>query len=159
MRVLLPLAFAAVVLTGCAKEIDDKKAESFIADSVREQVGARVASVSCPTGITAKKGGTFECTVTGSDGTSGKAKVTMKDDEGNVAVSAPFIHVRPLAERMAKEISEQVGGSDVELSCPEIVVGAKGETFECDAISGSDKAIVEVTQTDDRGNVDYELRR
>ncbi len=159
MRALVLPALAALALSGCATEIDDKKTEAFIAKSVREQVGARVESVSCPTGLTARKGDTFECTVTGSDGTSGEATVTMKDDEGNVSASAPFIHVRNLEQQIAVGISEQVGGSDIELSCPEIVVGKKGDRFECEATSGSDEATVEVTQTDDQGNVDYKLKR
>ena len=41
MRPLLALAvIAALVLAGCAKSIDDEKAEKFIAKSVEEQVGA-----------------------------------------------------------------------------------------------------------------------
>jgi hypothetical protein len=159
MRISLGLlALTAVVLGGCSKTIDSPKAERFIAKSVREQVGADVKSVSCPSDITAKKGDTFECTVTGADGTSGKAVVTEKDDEGNVAVSAPFIHVRNLEQQIASGIADQVGGS-VELSCPEIVVGAKGDTFECQVTAGSDKAVVAVTQTDGKGNVRYKLKQ
>jgi hypothetical protein len=161
MRALLALAvLAAVALSACgAKEIDDKKAEDFIAKSVREQVGAEVKSVTCPTGLTAKKGEKFECTVTGSDGTTGKTTVTEKDDQGNVSVSAPFVHVRNLEEQIAGGVGDQIGASDVTVSCPEIIVGAKGEVFECDATSGSDKAVIEVTQTDARGNVRYKVKR
>jgi hypothetical protein len=159
MRALLLLVAGAAALSGCAKSIDDEKAEKFIAKSVTQQVGAKVKSVSCPSNLTAKKGETFECTVNGTDGTSGKATVTEKDDEGNVNVSAPFIHVRNLEEQIAGGISGQVGGSDVQVTCPEIIVGDKGAVFECQASSGSDKATVEVTQTDGRGNVRYKVKR
>ena len=158
MRALLPLALAAVALSGCAKEIDDKKAESFIAKQVRNQVGSQVASVACPSGLTAKKGETFECTVTGTDGSTGKTTVTEKDDQGNVSVSAPFIHVRDLERTIGQGIAQQIG-SDVDVGCPEIIPGEKGAVFECEATSGSDKATVEVTQTDGQGNVNYKVKR
>jgi hypothetical protein len=159
MRTSLGLvALAALALSGCSKSIDSDKAEKFIAKSVGSQVGAKVKSVSCPTGLTAKKGETFECTVTGTDGTTGKTTVTEKDDQGNVSVSAPFIHVRNLEQQIASGIAKQIGGS-VDVGCPEIIVGAKGKKFECQATSGSDKAVVEVTQTDDQGNVRYKLKQ
>jgi uncharacterized protein DUF4333 len=155
---LLCLAASAVVLAGCAKEIDDAKAEDFIQKTVTEQVGARVESVSCPSGLTAKKGETFECTVTGDDGSEGKVMVTEKDDQGNVSVSAPFIHVRDLEEQIGNGLQNQVGGP-AELDCPEIIVGQKGDTFECDAKTPDGPATVQVTQTDDQGNVRYELKQ
>ena len=161
MRASLALiAIAAVLVGACGStKIDAKEAEDLIAESVREQVGAEVKSVSCPTGLTAKKGETFECTVTGTDDTTGKAKVTMKDDEGNVDASAPFVHVRDLEREIAGGIGGQIGASDVEVSCPEIIPGAKGDVFECDATSGADKAVIEVTQTDGLGNVNYKVKR
>jgi hypothetical protein len=158
----LPLALlvvAAVVVSGCAKSIDDAKAEKFIAKSVADQVGAKVKSVACPGDLTAKKGETFECTVTGDDGTTGKTTVTEKDDQGNVSVSAPFIHVRELEQSIEDGISNQAGGSKVDVTCPEIIVGEKGDEFECQAQSGSDKAVVAVTQTDDQGHVQYKLKQ
>ena len=161
MRASLTLAaLAAVLIGGCGStKIDGKKAEDLVAKSVREDIGAEVKSVSCPRGLTAKKGETFECTVTGSDGTTGKATVTEKDAKGNVEASAPFVHVSNLEEQIAGGLSDQVGGSNVDVSCPEIIVGSKGNVFECDATSGSDKATVEVTQTDEQGNVRYKLKR
>ena len=154
---LLCVAAAAVlVATGCGgTEIDDAKAERFIEATVTEQVGARVESVECPTGLTAKKGETFECTVTGDDGSTGRTVVTEKDDEGNVAVSAPFIHVRDLEEQILRGLKDEMGGS-AELDCPEIIVGEKGDTFECAVRSAGGESTVLVTQTDDQGNVRYE---
>jgi hypothetical protein len=161
MRASLALiAIAAVLIGGCgSNEIDTKRAEDLIAENVREEIGAEVKSVSCPTGVKAKKGDTFECTVTGSDGTTGKATVTQEDDEGNVKTSAPFVHVRDLEREIAGGIGGQIGASDVEVSCPEIIPGAKGDVVECDATSGEDKAVIEVTQTDGLGNVNYKVKQ
>lgn len=155
--VLVPILMAAAVaLAGCAKKIDDAKAERFIAKIVTDRVGAKVKSVTCPTGLTAKKGRTFTCTVTGVDGSSGKTQVTGRSDQGAVRVTAPFIHVRELEQSIGADIAKQIG-SEVELTCPEIIVGKKGGTFSCTAQSEKKKATVRVTQTDDQGHVRYDL--
>jgi hypothetical protein len=161
MRGLLGLLIlAAVVMGGCgATGIDDKKTEDYIAKRVREQVGAAVKSVSCPSGLTAKKGETFECTVTAPDGTTGKATVTEKDDEGRVSVAAPFIHMGDIEQGIASRLGDQTAAADVTVSCPEIVEGEKGGVFECDAVSGPDKAVIEVTQTDGLGHVNFKVKR
>jgi hypothetical protein len=159
MRTIPLVLLAAIALAGCAKEIDSKKAEKFIADKVSEQAGAKVKSVSCPNGLTAKKGETFECTVTGEDGTSGKATITEKDDQGNVSVDAPFIHRDELEQSLSSGISEQSGGVDVQVVCPDIIVVQKGQEFDCEASTDKDKVTVAVTQTDDNGHVRYKIKR
>ncbi len=158
MRLLLSsLAVTFLVLAGCGEtEIDADKAEAFISKTVQEQVGARVESVDCPSGLKAEKGATFECTVTGDDGSSGETVVTEKDAEGNVSVSAPFIHVRDLEGQIGDGIEGQTGAA-VELDCPEIVMGNKGGTFDCDGTSADGPLTIRVTQKDDQGNVRYEL--
>jgi hypothetical protein len=159
MVVLLVVAAAALLLSGCAKTIDDASAERSIAKSVREQVGAKVRSVACPSDVSPKVGGRFDCTVTGTDGTTGKATVTQKDDNGRLSVSAPFIHVRNLEQQIAARISAQAGGDRVDLKCPEIVPGAEGKVFDCRVTVGAKRVTVEVTQTDDQGHVRYKLKR
>lgn len=158
VRASLLLLFVAPILAGCSKGIDTDKAEGFIKKTVSQQVGAKVEAVKCPGGLTAKKGETFTCTVTGTDGSSGRMLVTEKDDQGNVKVSAPFIHVRDLERLISSGIAKQVG-STVVVACPEIIAGEKGGTFTCNATAGSNKAKVDVTQTDDKGNVRYKLAR
>jgi len=155
---LLLLAAVAVPLAGCAREIDSAKAERSIARTVADQVGAEVRSVECPDGLTAEKGDTFECTVTGADGSSGTAQVTERDDRGTVSVSAPFIDVGELEQSIEEGIAKQVG-DDVDVTCPELVAGAKGDTFDCTASSGPREVTVNVTQTDAQGRVRYELAK
>jgi len=66
------VALGAVVLSGCGEtRIDVAKGERMILDAVREQVRAEVKSVQCPDGLIAKRGETFRCRVTGTDGTFG----------------------------------------------------------------------------------------
>lgn len=158
-RLILPLCAAALALTACGStSLDLDKAEALIADAVVEQVGADVDSVTCPEDVEADPGGTFECEVTAADGTRGQALVTQKDDEGNVSISAPFVHTANLEDRIADDLRRQVGGQ-VELECPMIVVGEKDATFECEASGDGDTATVLVTQKDDQGNVRYEIQQ
>lgn len=157
-RLALLLLPGVLVLAGCSKTIDESKAEGFIKQTVTRQVRVKVKEVRCPSGLTAKEGETFTCTVTGTDGSSGRLRVEETDDQGRVKVRAPFIRVRDVERLIGSGIAKQVGSS-VTVGCPEILPGKKGGTFICDAKSGSDTARVEVTQTDGQGNVRYKLAR
>ena len=149
---------AAAVLAGCGeKTIDDEKGERFIRGVVANQVGARIASVTCPEDVKAKKGDTFTCVVAGTDGTKGNVVARQKDAEGNVVVNAPFLHVREAEAVMADQIRKQVK-ADVTIGCPEIVVVKKGGTFMCKASSGGDMRDVAVRLIDDSGRFNYRLR-
>ena len=157
-RAIGPALLCAAVLPGCATKIDDAKGEQLIRKAVTEQVGVPVRSVDCPKGLTAKKGATFRCTVTGQDGTTGQARVTERDDKGHVAVDAPFLHVRDVERGVGAGLSRKVGAK-VTVTCPQIVTVAKGGKFTCTARSGKSTADVAITQTDGAGHVHYELQR
>lgn len=158
---LLPTGAAAVVmalLAGCGTTmIDSGKAEDSIKKLVVDQAGVKVRSVDCPEGKEAKAGDTFTCAVTASDGTKGDALVTEKDDEGNVHVSAPFIHPREVEQSIAAGITKQTGGKATDVACPEIIVAKTAGTFTCRARQGKNAASVEVIQKDTEGNVRYRV--
>lgn len=163
MRTLtLTAVLAAVTLaSGCGGSdgIDTGKAESFIRGAVEEQVGADVKSVSCPADQKQQKGARFTCVVTGADGTKGNAIVTQKDDDGNVRVSAPFIHKDEVEQNVGAQFT---AGSKVKvtLSCPDIILPKAGGTFVCQAVdSEGDKGLVDVTQTDAKGNFRAVIRK
>ena len=84
-RVGTALALAAAALAaGCGStEIDADKAEDFIRTKL---TGPDPRAVDCPDGVEAKKGGTFNCTVTYADNTKATVTVHMTDDEGSVRV-------------------------------------------------------------------------
>lgn len=159
---LLPaLAVAAVtVLAACGtKTIDAKKAEAGITKAVTEQAGARVKEVSCPDGKEAKAGDTFTCKVVGTDGSTGNALVTEKDDKGDVRISAPFVHPREVESGVAASIEKQSSATDVKVTCPEIIPGKAGAETTCQAVSGTDRADVLITQTDGKGGFDFKVQR
>ena len=153
-RLAVPLALAAAI-AGCGEtRIDADKAEGLIRDLVSERVGAKVATVACPDGITAKKGVTFSCRVAGTDATKGNVVVTGRDSRGSVDVSAPFLRVRTSEADMAAQI-EKTYETRFEVSCPEIIVIEKGARFRCKARSGGRTRNVIGRFLDDSGKFSF----
>jgi hypothetical protein len=83
------VAGAAVVLASCSfsasagKTLNTDKAATEIAKGIRQQTGVTV-KVKCPSGVKIKKGKTFNCTATRTDGPPLNVAVTMTDGKGNV---------------------------------------------------------------------------
>jgi VCBS repeat-containing protein len=102
LRRRLGVAVAAVVpalaVAGCATTIDNGKAEQLIRNSINSTGNAKVKSISCPSGVTAKSGGTFTCqlTVTATDGSTHSGTVTlhMTDSKGHVEANSSDFHVQ-----------------------------------------------------------------
>lgn len=149
---------AALVLASCGEStIDAEKGERFIRGVVTEQVQARVGTVTCPDDVQTKKGTTFTCSVAGVDGSKGDVLVTQRDEDGNVNVSAPFLHVREAEAVMADQIAKQVKVDGVTIKCPEIIVVKKGGRFECTATAEGKSRDVAARLTDDEGHFSYRL--
>jgi hypothetical protein len=78
---LAVVALLATVLAGCGdssspKTVDPASIEAAIrADVVRQ--GGTLKSITCPAGITAKPGATFDCAIVLDDGSKAVAHVTM----------------------------------------------------------------------------------
>ena len=83
--VAIPAALAAAVgLAACGKTtIDTGSAEDSISDNIQKQLGQKPKSVDCPDDIEAKKGGTFQCKVTASNGSTATIKAVQTDDNGH----------------------------------------------------------------------------
>ncbi len=61
-----------------------------------------------------------------------------------------------LEETLRSKIEQQLGAHGITVDCPDDEPAAAGATFQCTATSADGKTItVEVTQTDDQGNVTY----
>src|SRR4051794_7481083 len=76
---------AAVAMTGCdvsTTEIDNKQAEDFVKGAFEKPP----RSVTCPSGVEAKKGGTLTCKAVDSTGRRYVVTLHMADDEGHVTV-------------------------------------------------------------------------
>jgi hypothetical protein len=91
----------AFALAGCGtSEIDASKADQLVRNSVAQGNGTvRLKSVSCPSGVTVKKGGRFECKVSLTEVStgavhSGTVTVHMTNSNGQVTVAASDFHVQ-----------------------------------------------------------------
>jgi hypothetical protein len=76
----------AVPLAGCAKTLDTAPIETQLKDKIGAQTP--VKSVSCPDDVDAKKGDTFDCTLTAGGGKQYTLKVLQTDDNGHVTVQS-----------------------------------------------------------------------
>lgn len=149
---------AALGATACGETtIDQDKAETFISKTVGDQAGVRVKTVTCPDDVKAKKGDTFTCVVTGKDGTKGDVTVVQRDDEGNVRVSAPFLHMREAEDSIEQEIKKQANVA-VTVTCPEVFVPKKGATFDCEGSDGNRTRTIVVTTTNSSGNFNFKVK-
>jgi Domain of unknown function (DUF4333) len=89
-------ALAALALAGCGeKTLDTGGAEKAIADNIAKQIGDKPRRVVCPDSIAARKGGTFTCRVTRSDGKVVVVKAVQQDDKGDFVFSPASQHAKP----------------------------------------------------------------
>jgi hypothetical protein len=147
---------AALAAGGCGQSrIDVEKAARFIDNAVQTNVGAHVRSVVCPKKVEVQARATFSCLVTGSDGSTGRARVTQRDDKGNMTVRTPFLQPRRAEQAIVSELSKATPGTTV--ACQEIIVVAKGRRFACKATAGGKTREISATQTDTSGKFTYDL--
>jgi len=63
-----------------------------------------------------------------------------------------------LNEKLAADLSQKLNEQGITVSCPDDVPAQAGGTFECTATTPDGKQItLQVTQTDDQGNVTYDV--
>ena len=79
----------ALAAAGCSTgqlQIDHKKAEGLARQIASSK--APVKSVSCPSGLKAKKGADFDCDVRYANGATGTIRIHQLDDKGRIRTSA-----------------------------------------------------------------------
>jgi hypothetical protein len=86
---VIVVIFGVLVLIGALSptKIDATKAENLVRSHIN---GAQ--SVTCPSGIEAKSGRTFDCTVTLTDGSTETVTLHINDDSGNAQFSQSDVH-------------------------------------------------------------------
>jgi type III secretory pathway lipoprotein EscJ len=68
------------------------------------------------------------------------------------------LDAQQLDQKIASDMKDNLDMHGVTVSCPDDVPAEAGRTFGCNARSAEGTAMaIEVTQTDDRGNVTYEV--
>jgi hypothetical protein len=68
------------------------------------------------------------------------------------------LDAQQLDQRIAIDMKDNLDMHGITVSCPDGVPAEAGRTFECNARNpGGTTMAIEVTQTDDRGNVTYKV--
>jgi len=169
---LLICAVAALLAAGCgdddssstttttpppAKNVDDAAVEK----GIKEQLStpeAQVTKASCPSDVKAKQGATFKCSVTWSNGATGKVKVTQVGPnkftyvpvEGSVQIPAA-----PVEQQIKEDLAQQ-GAPNAVVNCPDTIIIKVGTTVTCNVSSagGGANGSVTFTFSDASGTVD-----
>jgi uncharacterized protein DUF4333 len=158
------LAAAALIGAGCGdsssssssttstpepvKTVDDSAIESGMKQELSAP-GADVTSVKCPSDVEAADGTTFKCTVTWSNGATGKVKVTQRGRsnyiyepvEGSVEIPGASVE-KELEAQLAKQ-----GAPDAAVNCPDNIIIKVDTTVTCDVSGAGGKAGGSVTYT------------
>jgi Domain of unknown function (DUF4333) len=70
----------------------------------------------------------------------------------------PQINTAELEQQIQDELSSQTGVTPTSVDCPQDVPAEEGDTFRCTAVADdSSVATITVTQSDDEGNVRWEV--
>jgi hypothetical protein len=154
-------AAAAVVgaLSGCSasgsislgsSELSASKMEALVT-SVTASQGLKATSVSCPSGVSEKKGVVSYCTAHYAGGETSRFSILQTDGSGGVT-AAPADMTAPLVERTIRQLYLSKQQLTVTAVCPENVPIVVGTKFNCTAHSGSESQVLSVTVTSKAGD-------
>lgn len=158
--VVVGLSLAAA---GCSRSLDMTALNQSISQGINAQLQLPIATVTCPSeDRPLKAGDAFACMATPKEGGLLTVTVTQKDDAGNV--SWEVTKTEGLLDLDKVETSVKAGlksqaDIDATVECDSRWKAIKvGETFQCRAMAGGQKAIVEVTTADTEGNISWKVQ-
>ena len=139
------------------KTVDDASVEQGIETSLSTS-SAKVTSAKCPSDVPVQKGDTFSCTVTFSDGATGKATVTQKGaGHYSYELTPGSVQIPGSTADAAVEKSLAAQGiPNTTVTCPENIIVKVGTTVTCDVSGGQGVAggTVTFTFSDAEGDID-----
>ena len=151
--VAVVVMFAAACTTSVTLTLDDESAEQAIRSELLPQLEIDFSEVECPPDQPLVVGSTFTCTATKASGGEVEIEVTIVDAEGNIDLELRTL----IAERVEAVLLEQLPDL-ASVDCGEDRPFEVDDTFEC---SGTDDAgddlTIAVSQTDDQGNIAWEV--
>ncbi|MFL5756740.1 MAG: DUF4333 domain-containing protein [Chloroflexota bacterium] len=142
-------ALAAAGCGGSSDTVDATKVEQGIKDSL-STTSTKVTKASCPNDVKSKDGATFTCSVTFSNGATGKAKVTQTGTghDYTYALKPGSVQVPGSTADAAVEKSlAGQGAPNATVKCPQNIIVKVGTTVSCDVSGASGKASGQVTFT------------
>ena len=173
-KVTAAVMFGALTLAGCGGDdpkkatattptptprgtVDDAQVEQGIKEDL-STASVKVTSAKCPADVEAKSGATFTCSITFSNGATGKATVTQKAPNqftyelkpGSVQVPGEVADAA-----VEKQLAKQ-GAPDATVNCPQNIIVKVGSTVECNVsgAQGAASGTVTFTFSSDEGTVD-----
>ena len=147
------LVSCIAALAGCGssnsaptRTVDDAAVESGIKQQLSSP-SAEVTSVKCPSDQESKPGGSFTCSVSWSNGATGKVKVTQtagnhftyEPVSGSVQVPGSTVE-KSLEQDLAKQ-----GAPNATVHCPDNIIVKVGTTVTCDLGTASGKTAGSLT--------------
>jgi hypothetical protein len=140
-----------------ARTVDDAKVEAGIKDDL-STASTQVTSAKCPSDVAVKQGGTFTCSVTFSNGATGKAKVTqLGGGRYSYELKAGSVQVPGATADKAVEKSLAAQGlPNATVNCPQNIIVKVGTTVTCDVsgAQGAASGTVTFTFSSAEGTVD-----
>jgi uncharacterized cupredoxin-like copper-binding protein len=136
--------------------INSEKAVMFLKDSIHPTP----RSASCPSGITAVKGGTFICNVVFADGVPGIVTVHMTNGSGGVSIGNADIRLADVVPSKADAfLIAKITPKPKSVTCPSGIKIVKGGTFDCNVVlADGAKAFVTVHMIDAIGDVSFSTK-
>jgi uncharacterized protein DUF4333 len=142
-----PIEAAAETATPAAT-VDGAEVEQGIKESLSTK-SAKVTSAKCPSDVQAKSGKTFTCSVTFSNGATGKATVTqVGPNKFTYELKAGSVQVP--GEVVDAAIEKQLAGEgapDATVNCPQNIIVKVGTTVTCNITGAQGAATSTVTFT------------
>jgi hypothetical protein len=137
--------------------VDPQKVEDGIEQDLSSTT-AQISSVSCPDDVEQKKGEKFTCDAKLEGGGKAEVEVTLTNDRGDAtyAFKPGTLEVSgtAVASQLEKDLEAQ-GISGVQVTCPDLIKVAAGETATCDAEgSGGRTGQITFTWSDASGDID-----
>lgn len=153
----LALLGLAALACACEKRVDHNRAQDLVRSSLRTE-GLELAFVTCPSGVSAKPGTTFECTGKDDDGTVGTIEVRIGADETfSLRLRERYVDQAKFGLEMEKRLAKEQQRT-VEVRCPaKAVIVKKGVRFSCDLREGGVAKRATFTYEDDAGKVDVKI--
>jgi len=160
---LLILVAPILAAAGCTRSLNMATLDRSISDGINTKLQLPIATVSCPAGDRAMKAGDkFDCIATPQEGGRLTVAVTQKDDAGNVSWEVTKTEGLLDLEKVEVAVREGLKAQaniDAAVTCAGRWKAVKvGEAFRCQAASGDHKATVEVTTTDQDGNITWKVQ-
>ncbi|HEY9656455.1 MAG TPA: DUF4333 domain-containing protein, partial [Crinalium sp.] len=149
-NVFVLLSACVLGLIGCTKPLDHLKIENSIRDSVIQQGGVSLKTVSCPNDVQPAANQPFTCLGTLDTGGTFAINVQQKDSQGTVQWDIPsvrgLVNVAKL-ETLLQETLTSESRTALRVECGDSYRAVRpGETFDCKVQSASKTLAVKSTE-------------